>query len=296
MEKNIKIGFLRDRFHSNILIQQLSQLDQNILPFFIDNILKIRKADIIHVIGCFYSPKEVLMLLLAKILQKKIICHWIGSDVLRIFTERLGIGRIRGEISKKFTNFHLAVSDNLIKELQQFGIYASKLPIVKNLEEYKPSPLSSKFAVLAYIPKNRPYFYGWGIIKKLAREFPEIKFLIVGGKREKRSSKLTNVEFLGWITNTREIYNKSNVLIRITEHDGLPKMVLEALALGRQVICSTKFPYCYYARSYEEVKDLLFKIRRDRRINVEGSNYVKKNYNFIKIGKDLINIYRRIIE
>jgi len=66
--------------------------------------------------------------------------------------------------------------------------------------------------------------------------------------------KYDNVKFLGWQNNIEKWIKASYIHLRLTEHDGLPRTILEALAFGRQVIFTQKFPFCNYIRDYSELK------------------------------------------
>jgi hypothetical protein len=49
-----------------------------------------------------------------------------------------------------------------------------------------------------------------------------------------------------------KVYKDASVLLRIVPHDGLPRMVLEALSRGRPVVYNHPFPNCTLARNVEE--------------------------------------------
>lgn len=258
--------------------------------------LGLLKSDIIHFV---FSPLCSYILwmfvFLGVLLRKKIIIHWIGTDVL-LFQKRI-ILRHFLKILPILDNrniIHLTVAPWLKNELKNLGINTDIVPLVSTIN-LNPEPLPSKFTVLAYLPTNRYEFYGGMIIERLAEEFPQIRFLILAndGKRKK---KLSNVRFLGWIPYEMmcHIYRNTTVLIRMTYHDGLPKMVLEALAAGRYVVFSKKFPCCFYARNYTDVRKIIYSLYNKRnklKVNKHASILIKKHYNITLMIGSLRKIY-----
>ena len=285
----MKIGLVGLEGLAKRLEKQL--IDEGIDAKFIDsteNIFsELKKIDILHVV---YNP-SLKYTIIAKLLGKKVVRYWVGSDVLKVISSKKTM--LKAKFLNFFTDKHLATSEILVKELKSIGIDAEWLPIVP--ENLTPSiePFPDKFTVLSYLPDDRRAFYGSKIIYKLAEEFPNIRFLVVAGTAEKQK-KMQNIEYLGWQEDMELIYRQSTVLIRMTEHDGLSKMVLEALAHGRQVIRSYEFPYCYYARDYAEVKSALLKIMENPVLNYEGAKYVQDNFNAKKWIAKLINIYNNL--
>jgi glycosyltransferase involved in cell wall biosynthesis len=89
--------------------------------------------------------------------------------------------------------------------------------------------------------------------------------LIVGGG-ELRVPAGVEATNLGWRDDLRGIYERATVLIRLTPHDGLSLMVLEALSFGRYVMWSKPFPYAFHIRSQSDLRaGLRSLIERHRR-------------------------------
>ncbi len=259
----------------------------------ISSILKLKNFNIIHFI---YSPtikiRSLFLLPLLKLARKKIIVHWAGSDVLGLLTKRKM--QILNKITKNFVDRHTADAYWLGKELAIMDVKSKVVPTVPNL---KPSvlPLPNEQALLAYLPEKRYSFYGGDIVDKLADEFPEVKFLIVGNDGTKCKKK-KNVEYLGYVPyyEMPNVYRKVRGLIRMPAHDGLSLMVVEALLHGRYVIYSKTLPHCFYARNFEEAKKYVIKIMEMNRPNYEGAIFAQ--HIISESVRKLLAVYRELLE
>jgi len=240
-------------------------------------LVKLGSFDIIHFL---YSPtvklRGMFVLPMLKMLKKKVIIQWAGSDILQLYISHKS--KMTTALTMKLA-VHLCTSSWNQRELSQFGIKANLIKsevVGLNVSTNVPS-LPHNFTVLAYLPKSRFNFYGGGIIEKLIEEYPSITFIIVGDDGEGRI-KAKNVKWLGYIPFKKmsDIYKRTTVLIRMPEHDGLSNMVIEALIHGRYVIYNYRFPYCCHARNYEEVKSWINVLRKIKEPNLSGRNYAIK--------------------
>ncbi len=59
-------------------------------------------------------------------------------------------------------------------------------------------------------------------------------------------------------------------------------MVLEAMAHGRYVIYSNKFPHTSFARDFESARVALEKILSKAKPNAAGADHVRKNFSIDK--------------
>lgn len=230
------------------------------------------------VYGRNYSSYRIVRL--AAALKRRIIIHWIGSDVLQAAAS--SNGGLSGW-NADFRHIDLACAPHLADELAEIGISAEYVPIlpVENRCELVPMPPSH--AVLAYIPEDREQFYGIETAKSLAAKHPDIPFYIVANRGKNDVNKLSNIHYLGMLD--REAlhtqYAKSSILLRCTEHDGLPVMILEAMQLGRQVIYNFRFPYAHTPEtrdigSIEKLFDELTSAPPN--LNDEGRKYVNDTF------------------
>jgi glycosyltransferase involved in cell wall biosynthesis len=223
---------------------------------------------------------------------KKVVFHWIGTDVLRAMRtahrqERLInpkslIKRMASSfVRRNFT--HWAVASWLQEELSTIGISSSVVPIVSPLVNAKPLPMPEQFTVLSYLPDFRPTFFGADIVYQLAELNPDVKFVIVAA--QKIWKNLPNVEVRGCVDQQtmRSIYRESSCLVRLAEHDGLALTVLESLARGRYVIWSYDFPHVFKAKSLAQAQRALLQVKHKTRPNFEGAEYVRTEFSLEEV-------------
>lgn len=213
--------------------------DSNAVKRKITNLIKLIRADAVYSVGGFDVETNAFYRLANK-LHKKVIIHWIGTDVLIQTNAFQSTGKI---INSDVIN--LAVSKQLQEELKDIGIDSLYIPIVPANIPYPPAPpMPSEHAVMVYLPTGREKFYGWKQVKLLAGKNPQIPFYIVANNGVKEPVS-DNIIFMGMLAHEdlTALYKKISILLRIPEHDGLPVMVLEAQGMGRKVIHNMKFPF-----------------------------------------------------
>ena len=117
-------------------------------------------------------------------------------------------------------------------------------------------------------------FYGGPIFDGLVEAFPEVDFVVLGDGETDYHAR-PNVTSIDHAEDVAAVVARCSVLIRPTLHDGMPRMVLEALSLGRQVIASHEYPHCYGARYPHEYVEILRAIQRQPKMNVDGCRNVR---------------------
>lgn len=281
-------------FFTNQLVQFLVKNGVNaskINSSLFADLREILEKDII----CFiYSPTVslfgFLQLLRVKMLDKKIIVFWIGSDVL--FAKDLLIPRVLTKIAGKGIDVNLTCAPWLAEELSLLGLKVDgsvHLPL--NCDSSLPLLLPNLPRVLIYFPKGRYHFFRGEVIEEVIRSFPEIEFWIVGDGG-KPLEKHKNVRNLGRVKSMDRIYENILVLIRIPIHDGLSGMVLEALSKGRHAIYSYSFPHCRLAKTVNEVRHHLSELLSSPSLNFEGAEWVRRNYAHKEILKKFSNFFK----
>lgn len=272
--------------------------EKSLLTRYFLLIRKISSSDLIYRIGGFPRKKIVQFI---QILNIPLVIHWVGTDVL---TARKYFKRISNHYLCKENIIHWTDAPWLVDELNEINIKSEFVPLpvssVKEILFRDPPLFPKKFTVLSYLPKDRLNFFKSGYIIRLAREFPEISFLIVGSSGEFLKDKLSNIKFLGWITHVNKIYSKSTLLIRMTEHDGYPWTIQEALAMGRYAIWNFPFPGVFQAKNYQELYsqvNKLFTLHKEGKLtlNKEGRQYIKKELNPQILTKQVINKLSQVI-
>ncbi|MGQ9847188.1 MAG: hypothetical protein ACUVQP_06775 [Bacteroidales bacterium] len=224
---------------------------------------------------------------LALMLKKKVVFHWVGSDVKaaqKAFAEN--------NFDKKFIEkvTHLTDTPWYVEELKQIGIKArfQSLIVLKRTNEKLPLP--AFFSALIYIPQNSQEFYGIYRLKNIAEHLPGIQFEVIGTKNPIIPMP-KNVVFHGWVKNTYTYIQNSCVCLRFPEHDGLSFFVLESLLLQRYVIYNQKLDFTIYALNDNEIIEHIVRLKEqfDKGIlnpNTKASEWVEKNFsadNFIKL-------------
>ena len=242
------------------------------------------------ILTILYGKKSSLVIILLqtflwRLCGRKIIRFWVGTDVVHALENRKM--KFIFKIFDKMADSNIAQAPWFVEELKRIKIKSLFVPLI--MPKIKTNHLESlpkKCAILSYLPTVRQEFYGSKIVIRLAKEFPEIRFIIVANEGGNLPT-LKNVECLGYVINMDKIYDQTSILLRMPEHDGLSGMIFDALSRGRYVICSVKFPGCYHAENYEDVKKYLKVIlkrknRPTQELPAELYEYYKKRNRFIE--------------
>ena len=291
--RNIKVLLHGMPYHTKVFEEQLREFSNGIFePVYCENLsdnFEFTHFDLFHLIS---TPLPTLKKFVKY--NKPVFYHWIGTDVYRILNDFYIKRWMKKRLIAQSGIFNLVVSESLKIELAQIGISSEILPLV-NLDFVKECPpFPEKYSVLTYIPRDRWDFYHGDLIMGLARELPDVDFhiLAVGDI----SQKPDNVFTYGFIDDVAPFYKNSCVLIRLTTHDGLPKMILEALSYGRQVLWSEKFPYSYFVKNQDDCMEALISLKSNISINQAGKEFVETHYHPQKICSDYLTLCRKLIE
>jgi hypothetical protein len=293
LKNKLKVVLLGEPYHARVFSNQINETLKNILiaEYFesYSEDLAFKDVDIIHLIS---PPLKLVKKLL--VYKKPIFFHWIGTDVYRFAKDSFLKKQIKKLLIKSSGIHNLAVNSKLKEELEDMGILSEVLPLVKLDFVKEPPPFPEKFSVLAYLPKPRWQFYKGDMIMQIAGLLPEIDFHVLSSGNI--SNKPLNVSTYDFIEDMDAAYKRSNVLLRITEHDGLAKMVLEALSYGRHVIWSSPFPYAHLVDSVEKSITTIKSLKNNPDYNLEGKKFVELNYNPVNICSDYSNMCKQIVE
>lgn len=221
------------------------------------------------------DPFMFRQLTLAASVGCPIIRKWSGSDIYYALKDEKivhSVRRLNRITSDNFTSEHSGICD----ELSSIGINCKLLPqVVDSLNSFTPRRGKNNSAVLVYLPDSRYKFYGLQYVEKLIPEFPEIKFFIVADQKH-RLAHYDNVESLGWVDNMEVVWEQVGLVLRITEHDGYPRTIVEALARGKYVIHNRAFEGCWFASDLDEIRDALIEFKKVKSINYKGLKTVEK--------------------
>lgn len=216
----------------------------------------------------------------APFLRKPLIRNWAGSDCQNVI-KREKVKKDAQEVDK-FISYNVTNSHKgLIDELYTANISCDSLPKLCNItpESKIPKHILSK-TILAYLPSERREFYGATLIKNLIEKFPDVNFSIIGDD-EHLFSHFDNVTSHGWVTrhDMEEIWKNVGILIRITEHDGTPRMIYEALSRGKYVIHNNEhLEAIWYAATQDEVEQQLHRFIGVNETNKEGIKFINNHF------------------
>lgn len=224
---------------------------------------------------------------LSLLFKKKVVFHWVGSDVKTAINAYNS-----GKYNQSFINkpIHLTDTPWFVDELKKIGINAIFQPLLtlENKEEIIPFP--SDFKVLTYIPQHDQEFYGIYRLKEIAEQLPEIKFEVIGTEKPIVSMPL-NVTFYGWVESSKPYIQNSVVCLRIPKCDGLSFFVLEAYSQARYVIYNQKLNFSIYAENDNKIIEQIVRLKNQfdkdiSELNTKAREWVEKNFSvnsFIKL-------------
>jgi hypothetical protein len=194
-----------------------------------------------------------------------------------------------------FIDKHIVIAPWLVNELKEKDVSSEFYPTPIPYLDSEIKPLPKDFTILAYLGyEGKENFYGKKIIDKLIENYPA-KFIILGSKQTQKNE---NLLFLGNVNHKdmAEIYAKSTVLIRLTEHDGFSNMVQEALQCGRYVIWSKHYDYTIYAETYDDVVERLKFISEFTEPNYSGADNYSRDLNSKVSAEKFVKLYIEVLK
>lgn len=234
---------------------------------------QIYSADIVYFMGI--TNFTGILARIARIMNKKVIFHWLGTDVWKC---------LQGEnhICKKsyLADKHLAYSENLKEELTTFGIDAEVYTLSPSGLSLKAAKMPSEHAVLLSIPDATKEFYGYNELVQVIQRFPELPFYVVRSERPD-FYPWKNIKFCGILDRKEmdEIYDKISITIRYPLHDGLSLIMMESTIKGKEMIYKFNHPYSNKVSSCEEICETLERILKKKpEVNLHASEYGINNY------------------
>ena len=254
--------------------------------------LKWSEPRIVHYLWGYHGLTPYIV---PKLLGKKVIIHWIGSDAfIATSTKEPLVRALLRKIAYRMADMHLADFEPLANQIRSLGINAIVLPTVPDMA-LSPEDTTWPFenTVLVYLPHGKEDFYGGSIVFRLAQEFTEVKFMVVANEG-KDMPQLPNVEYLGWV-NLSTIWKKVKIYVRLTRTDGQAKMVIEALARGKHVIWSYEYPFCRQVRNFEDARDALRDILNNNQPNIEGMDWAQRTFEPSKMARNYKDVYLKVL-
>ncbi len=245
------------------------------------------RSDAVYMIGGTLRMNRFLRSV--RLLRRPLVIHWVGSDLLYA-RQSLARGEASPWLMTEPT--HLAEVSWSSRELSELGLNNKVVPLTSAQLPPQIAPLPERLSVVTYLPKERPEFYGESLVVRAAKEFPEIMFLVVARDQIEGVAVPPNIQCIGYVSDMQRVYEQVSALVRLTEHDGLSFMVLEALAAGRHVLWTQQFDSVRYTMDYDglrrhlaELRDLHFAGQLGP--NFAGADLVQRSYSVSVVGRAL---------
>lgn len=203
-----------------------------------------------------------------------IVRWWVGTDVLNAVT-RPAV-REHAQRLDRIVSENVAVAPHLVEELATIEINARFVPSVLDPGLVPPSIIrwgQQVRPLLIYLPDTRKEFYRIDLMEPVIASNPDLDFIVVADQTH-ALGLYPNVESLGWVADMRPLYDRAGCVLRVTTHDGLPRMLMEALLRGLYAIYSWPLEGCWQARTAEEIRSALARYREQREPNVCGRDAV----------------------
>jgi len=196
-------------------------------------------------------------------LGKVVVRHWAGSDVLTCIEEPGA--REEALLLDRLRPLNLTPAQWLREELETIGIRARVYPQIIDAPPKAVPPVTGPLplSVLVYLPHIRREFYGERFVRQAVEQNPDIKFFIVADE-DHALAAYPNVDSLGWVADMDDLWPHIGCLLRMTEHDGWPRMILEGLIRGKYAICNLSLEGCWQATNHDQVQDALDRFRSER--------------------------------
>jgi len=248
------------------------------------------KADVIHLVS--YGQRDYRFLrsmVAARLAGVPIVRYWTGRDVL--WAKFHAPSRAFAHAIQRLGAAQLARTPTLVVDLARMGIQASVGPVLSLhvFNTHKPEPLPGVFTVLCHLPTARRDFCGGRWVDTLIRRLPTVRFLILADAATDYSA-FRNVDSLGVVDDVTRAIQRSTVTI-VPRVDGvLSRLSLETLCQGRHSITTCPAAHCGYAESIEGFSKAIRVLDRDADFNLDGREYVCKEYGKPQSANRLIQV------
>lgn len=221
----------------------------------------------------YASPKMYPYVFLSKIMCKKVIVYWIGTDVYMLKNSPNSYLVKKGDIN-------WAHSKSLHHELLELGIETDIISILPQGINLSMGSMPKEHAVLFYIPEGKEKFYGYDWITTLINRFPNLTFHIVAnGKREMFPQNNAIVHGMISFEEMEKLYNEISIVLRFPEHDSLSISIMEAMFKAKIIIYRYKQEGTILATNIDEFEERLYEqIQKNPKPVIEAREYALENF------------------
>jgi glycosyltransferase involved in cell wall biosynthesis len=240
------------------------------------------KSRIVHFLWAHYHWSIPLI---PRLLGKKVILHWVGSDVSIALREPQIPWKLLGST-------HLVMDAQQSQELSKLHIKSTVIRAPCNFSD-SITPWLAESTVLTYLPRNDNNLYGEIEVLELARQLPQVNFLVVG---RSDNFQISNVKCLGWVDDQamNEAYARCKVVLRLTNHDAGAAIAMEGLYRNRYVVWTKPYPFCEQVdlSNLLHIKQTLLNCLNNTEPNYGAREAVLADFDQEKIAQQLIKIYK----
>lgn len=244
-------------------------------------IWRMRHVDIVIVV--FVSRLALVYTKAARLLNKKVIYYWLGSDVHEAVKNPI-LGR-----KLRDADMHLSYSEGNISELASIGVNARLLVTPTRLSN-DLADMPEQHAVLLSIPDARKEFYGYKDLMRLVDMFPSLEFHIIRSEHPEYYDK-KNILFEGMLDRDQmnELFNHVSISIRWPEHDGTSLILMESALKGKYIISRNPFPCGVVVNSFSKLCSALSEMIKTPPVPcMENRSYALEHFTQAEAGCKLI--------
>lgn len=246
-----KVAYGDGIFH-NLRKDLLARLELPLFFFFflIKAIVLCNKGcNLLHVHFLFSG---LIGIFVAKIYKIRIVLTTHGSDIN--YLEKSALLRKAGLFILRRVHRVIAVSNSLRQKMVEIGISDRKITVIPNGVnplDFKPRKRKKDGFRLLWVGRlveEKGVVYLVEALKWVREKLPDVKLILIGeGKLKERLKRLShnlslyNIDFIGKINHSAisEYMNSADLFILPSLREGLPLVLLEAMATGLPVIATS---------------------------------------------------------
>lgn len=259
---------------------------------------RVARADLVYLVATRadrWSPQDIFL----RVTRKPVVVHWVGTDVL-LAREAAQRGQLAASVVR--CPLHLCDAPWLADELADLGIRASQMALpVPGIAG--PVPLPATFHVLLYLPVDAfdREVFDMDTLLRLPVALPDVRFTLIPSPPETLPGPLPpNLRALNWVDDMDALYRDITVLVRLTSHDGMSFMAVEAMSRGRYVLWTHKVPGVRRVEGFDETLAALTHLRDEHAggrlgLNTEGIAYVRESFDPARLLTALDDTLRSIL-
>jgi len=211
----------------------------------------LKNQDVVMIEGSMFLPFAIT----AKILRKKVVYDTHGSIVevskgvrgIKNLLFRRIIGGLLDRVTTAVSDVVITVSEKDAEIFKKYSRNKGKVVVVRHSIDTEKIPFYEvenqkvKTALFAGNLRSVQNYEAAKKIIEIAKQLPEVKFVIVGEGKEKFTNYPDNVIFVGKVESLDKYYKEADVcVIPLTTGTGIKTKVLECMAYGRPVITTEK--------------------------------------------------------